>query len=226
MTTVAILQSNYVPWRGYFDLMRRADHFVLFDTVQFTRRDWRNRNRVVGPAGPIWLTIPVENSGKYHQRINETRIADPRWAGAHLQTLQHSLARAPRYKDWLKPRLQSWYAAASALPMLSDVNRVLIQAVMQELGITTQLHSAQDLPQNAERSARLLGMCQALGATTYLSGPSARSYLDEGLFQQAGIAVEWMDYPAYPSYPQANGAYDPAISILDTLAYLPPEQVF
>lgn len=220
------MQSNYIPWRGYFDLMRRVDHFVLFDTVQFTRRDWRNRNRIVGPSGPLWLTIPVESSGKYHQRINQTRIADGRWARTHLQSLRHALARAPRFKDWLLPRLEAWYDAAAQELMLSDVNRILIQAVMTELGITTALHSAQDLPQADERSARLLGMCKALGATTYLSGPSARSYLDEALFQNEGIAVEWMDYPAYPSYTQANGGHDPAVSILDALAYLPPEQVF
>lgn len=119
-----------------------------------------------------------------------------------------------------------WYEAVSSLKMLSEVNRFLIEALMQELGIATQLHSAQDLPQMEGRSARLLGMCKALGATTYLSGPSARSYLDEALFQDQGVAVEWMDYPAYPSYTQANGTHDPAVSILDALAYLPPEQVF
>jgi len=226
MTRVAILQSNYIPWRGYFDLIRKVDHFVLYDTVQFTRRDWRNRNRISSAAGPIWLTIPVESTGKYHQRINETRIADLRWTEAHLRSLRHTLARTPRFKSWLSPRLDDWFRAVRDEALLSNVNRSLIAAVMSELGINTTLHNAQDMPFADGRSEQLLEICKALGATTYLSGPAARNYLDEGLFQIHGIKVEWMDYPTYPSYTQLNGSHDPAVSILDTLAYLPPEQVF
>ncbi|SDY41662.1 WbqC-like protein family protein [Jannaschia faecimaris] len=226
MTRVAILQSNYIPWRGFFDLIRKVDHFVLYDTVQFTRRDWRNRNRISTTAGPIWLTIPVESTGKYYQRINETRVADPRWTETHLRSLRHGLGRAPQFKTWLAPRLEDWFGAIRDEKLLSNINRSLIAAVMAELGITTTLHSAQDLPEADGRSEQLLEICKALGTTTYVSGPAARSYLDEGLFQSQGVNVEWMDYPTYPTYRQTNGIHDPAVSILDTLAYLPPEQVF
>jgi hypothetical protein len=226
MTRVAILQSNYIPWRGYFDLIRKVDHFVIYDTVQFTRRDWRNRNRISTSAGSIWLTIPVESTGKYHQTINETRVADHTWADTHLRSLKHAFGRAPNFKSWLGPRLDDWYAQVRDEPLLSAINRSLISNVMSELGIKTTLHNAQDLPKCDGRNEQLLEICKALGATTYLSGAAALGYLDVGLFQSFGISVEWMAYPTYPIYTQASGENDPAVSILDTLAYLPPDRVF
>jgi hypothetical protein len=226
LATVAILQSNYVPWRGYFDLIRRSDHFVLYDTVQYTKNDWRNRNRIVAPNGPVWVTIPVLQSNRFGQSIAETLISDPRWTRRHLGTLQAALGRAPRYRDVLAPALDVWYRDAAALNSLSGVNRLLIERVMQMLGLATKLHNAADLPQTGDRTGRLVSMCQALGARRYLTGPAARAYLDEAQFTRAGIAVDWISYPDYPAYPQADKGYTPAVSILDVLASLPADKVF
>lgn len=226
MTRVAILQSNYIPWRGYFDLVRRVDHFVLYDTVQYTKNDWRNRNRIVTPTGPVWMTIPVLHAARFGQTILQTRISDPRWTRRHLGTLQAALGRAPLYRATLAPVLEELYAQAATLGQLSAVNHLFLTRIMQMLGIRTQVHWAQDLPQDGDRTGRLVSICRALGARQYLTGPSARSYLDETQFHAAAITVEWMDYPAYPSYSQWGGGHVPGVSILDTLAYLPPEQVF
>jgi hypothetical protein len=226
MTRVAILQSNYVPWRGYFDIIRRVDDFVLYDTAQYTKNDWRNRNRIMTPNGPVWLTIPVLHSARFGQTISETQISDRRWTKRHLGTLQAGLARAPFFRSTLAPALIDWYAEAGALDRLSKVNCLFIERIMQIFGMTTRLHDAADLPQDGDRTGKLVSICKSLGAKRYLSGPAARSYLDESQFQSNGIEVEWMDYPTYPSYAQANGSHDPAVSILDTLAYLPPEKVF
>jgi hypothetical protein len=226
VTTVVILQSNYVPWRGYFDLIRKADDFVFYDTVQFTKNDWRNRNRIVTPTGPVWLTVPVATSGQFGQTIETVRVSDPRWASRHLKTLQSALGNAPCFRSQLKPRLDEWFAAAAAMDRLSAVNQFLVAQLMQLLGIGTRLHDAADLPQKGDRTGRLVSICQALGATCYLSGPSARSYLDETQFLTAGITVEWMTYPAYPAYRQMDGGYEAGVSILDCLAHLPPEKVF
>jgi hypothetical protein len=225
VTTVVILQSNYIPWRGYFDLIRRADHFVFYDTAQYTKRDWRNRNRVVGVSGPLWLTIPVHTKGKYLQQVDETMISDDGWAAHHLSTLQHSLGQAPRYASYLAPRILEWYGAVAAQPSLSRINRFLVEVLMVELRLAAQLHNSADLPQLGDRTGRLVSMCQALGATRYLSGPSAQAYMDMEQFATAGIAVEWMEYPAYPTYQQMNGAFEPGVSILDALAHLAPEEV-
>ena len=226
MTTVAILQSNYIPWRGYFDIIRRAGDFVLYDTAQYTKNDWRNRNRIITPDGPVWLTIPVRHSARFGQTIAQTRISDPRWTKRHLGSLQAALGRAPLFRGTLAPALADCYAEAGALDSLSQVNRLLIERVMGMLGLATRLHDAADLPQEGDRTGRLVSICKALGARRYLTGPAARSYLDEEQFESAGISVDWMVYPAYPAYAQADKGYDPSVSILDVLAHLPANEVF
>lgn len=226
MTTVVILQSNYIPWRGYFDLIRRADDFVFYDTAQFTKHDWRNRNRIVTPTGPVWLTVPVSTAGQFGQTIDTARITDMRWAARHLKSLQAALGRAPCFRSHLKPLVEDWFPAVGAMDRISAVNRFLVERVMRVLDIATRLHDAADLPQEGDRTGRLVSICRSLGATRYLSGPSARSYLDVAQFSAAGIAVDWMDYPAYPAYRQMDGGYDAGVSILDCLAHLPPNKVF
>lgn len=226
MTTVVILQSNYIPWRGYFDLIRKADHFVFYDTVQFTKNDWRNRNRIVTPTGPVWLTVPVATSGQFGQPIETVRITDVRWASRHLKTVQAALGRAPCFRSQLKPLLDVWFTRVASMDRISTVNRYLVSQILQVMNIRTSLHDASDLPQDGDRTGRLVSICRALGATSYLSGPSAKSYLDEQQFAAAGIAVEWMSYPEYPAYRQMDGGYEAGVSILDCLAHLPPDKVF
>src|SRR5437773_2072333 len=97
--TVGIVQSCYVPWKGYFDLVNSVDEFILYDDRQFTRRDWRNRNRIKTREGTRWLTIPVQTRGLYEQRIDETLISDPGWAEVHWKTIVHSYAGAPCFSD-------------------------------------------------------------------------------------------------------------------------------
>lgn len=225
MTTVVILQSNYIPWRGYFDLIRRADHFVLYDTVQFTKNDWRNRNRIVGTSGPQWLTIPVATSGQFGQTIDQTTVSDPRWTRRHANALQSALGRAPRFSA-LGPVLGDLYSHASGMLHLSIINRFFIEAVMSLLGLTTRLHDAREFEVAGDRTGRLVSICRALGATRYLSGPAARDYLDTAAFAAVGIEVDWMTYPAYPAYRQMDGHYQAGVSILDTLASLDPKEVF
>src|SRR5208283_1807000 len=92
--SLAAIQSNYIPWKGYFDIINRVDEFMLYDDAQYTRRDWRNRNKIKTPRGLRWLTIPVRVKGKFHQKICETEISDPGWAAGHWQTLRQNYARA------------------------------------------------------------------------------------------------------------------------------------
>lgn len=226
MTTVVILQSNYLPWRGYFDLIRRADHFVLYDTAQYTKGDWRNRNRIMGRSGPIWLTLPTVTSTRFGQSIAETEIRDQRWTKRHLGTFQAELGRAPRYRSFLGPLLEDWYDRARDLHRLGEINRFFIERLMAVLDLRTVLHDAADLPQDGDRSGRLVSICRHLGATSYLSGPAAQSYLDVAQFKRQGIAVEWMAYPDYPPYVQPSDPYHPRMSIVEALANLPPERIF
>jgi len=182
--TVAIVQSSYIPWKGYFDLIRRADAFILYDDRQYTRRDWRNRNRIKTPQGTQWLTIPVQVRGRYHQRIDETLVSEPDWAARHWETLRHNYSAAPhfgRYADVL----ERTYAEIADEKRLSVVNRRLIECLCDILGITTELSWSSDYAVEGDRTESLVALCEARDATTYLSGPSAREYLDEALFAKA-----------------------------------------
>ncbi len=216
MKRVAILQSSYIPWRGYFDIIGLVDEFILYDTVQFTKRDWRNRNRIKTAAGLKWLTIPVSTAGAYLQTIAETKIAESTWADTHWRSLVHAYTHAPcfsRYRDeW-----QELYREVGGEASLSAVNRRLITQVVSTLGLATTIHDAADFEVEGDRNGRLVALCQAVGGTSYLSGPSAQSYLDVAMFREAGIVVVFMDYSAYRPYPQLHGGFEPFVTILDLL---------
>jgi hypothetical protein len=217
----AIVQSNYIPWKGYFDMINHVDEFVLLDEVQFTRRDWRNRNRIKTPAGLRWLTIPVESSGRFTQRIDETRIADPSWAVSHWSAIDQAYRRAPHF-DAVASSLGPVYESLASEESLSAVNLELLRAVCGMLGIHTPISYSTDFETGDERSQRLLDICLATGATEYVSGPAASGYLDVGRFERAGIAVAWFDYSGYPAYPQPHGDFEHGVSVVDLLCCTGP----
>src|SRR5437764_11272519 len=197
--SVAIVQSCYIPWKGYFALIRNVDEFILYDERQFTRRDWRNRNRIKTPQGIQWLTIPVETKGRYHQRIDETLISDPRWGEQHWKTIAHNYAAASHFADF-RDRFEHLYQQATD-SLLSVVNRRFLEAVCDILGISTRFSWSTDYTATGAKSERLVSICLAAGASDYVSGPRARSYLDESAFARAGVSVSSFDYSGYRQYP-------------------------
>ena len=219
--TVVITQSNYLPWRGYFDLLRSADEMILLDSVQYTRRDWRNRNRIKTPQGAAWITIPVEVKGRYHQAIDETLVSDPSWADSHRRAIDVAYRRAPQYGaigGWL----DSLLAGVAGEPSLSRINEALLRALLARLGIATPMRRCTDLldreaMREMDPTERLVQLARAMGATRYLSGPAAQSYLDPAVFAARGIEVAWMSYAGYPDYLQLWGAFEPQVSVIDLL---------
>jgi hypothetical protein len=212
---VAIVQSSYIPWKGYFDLIRAADEFILLDEVQFTKRDWRSRNRIKTKDGLCWLTVPVHSKGKFEQRIADTTIADPAWSERHWQTIQSAYARTPFFDTYAPPLRRLYEKPAS--DRLSDVNRSLIDAICQAFGITTPITWSSEYHPREGRNERLIDLCVKAGATDYLSGPSARGYIDEAAFADAGVTVHFADYTGYPEYPQPYPPFEHAVSALDLL---------
>jgi hypothetical protein len=213
---IAILQSNYIPWKGYFDLINSVDEVVLYDDVQYTRRDWRNRNRIKTPQGIRWLTIPVQVKGRYYQRIKDTLVSGDDWRREHWDTLRHCYGRAPYFRE-LAEQFQELYLGSNE-GFLSAINRAWLQAVCDLLGIRTCLTWSMDYRLTEEDpTQRLLEICRQAGAREYLTGPAARAYLDETAFEQAGIGLAWMAYDGYPEYPQLYPPFDHHVSVLDLL---------
>jgi hypothetical protein len=211
----AIVQSSYIPWKGYFDLIRSVDEFVLLDDAQFTKRDWRNRNKIKTPDGPLWLSIPVVTKGRYTQAINETEIADP-WVEKHWSALQSNYAKAPHFGD-MAPRIRALYDAAIGETSLSRVNHLFLVGICEILGITTRIRWSTDCGSHGAKTDRLIAICDFLGAAHYLSGPSAANYLEVEKFTARGMTVAYADYSGYPEYPQLHPPFDHAVSILDLL---------
>jgi hypothetical protein len=219
---VAILQSNYIPWKGYFDLIRSVDEFILYDEVQYTKRDWRNRNKIKTSDGVQWLTIPVEVKGKYFQRINETLISDPAWAKNHWTRLKCAYGKAPFFKQY-QQMLESLYLGHD-FKLISEVNELFIRKLCEVFGISTSITQSTHYPtQTEDPSERLLQICLQAKATCYVSGPAAKDYLNVDIFKTNGITVEWMDYCGYQEYPQLNPPFDHYVSVLDLLLNVGPD---
>lgn len=222
MKKVAILQSNYIPWKGYFDLINSVDEFVLYDDVQYTRRDWRNRNKIKTRNGTKWLTIPVVVKGKFHQSIRETEIQDKSWAKEHLKAIEHEYAKAPHFREY-KEWLLAVFSKVEGFEFLSEVNELFITEICQLLGIKTRIRQSNEFELAEERSQRLLSICSDLEAQTYVSGPAAKSYLNEEIFVNKNINVEWYDYKDYQKYNQFHPPFEHGVTVLDLIFHLGPE---
>jgi hypothetical protein len=216
---VGVIQSNYLPWRGYFDFIDDVDVFVVHDDLQFTKGDWRNRNRIKTPQGARWMTVPVHYR-QTAQLICETEIDDSRpWRRDHRNLIAASLGKAPHVRDVLdivEPELDARHRT------ISDLNVALMTSICRYLDVRTPLRMSTDFRLTKSRTERLIELLTAMGATTYVSGPSARNYLEEARFREAGIALEYKQY-VYPPYPQPWGPFDGALSIIDTIAQCGPE---
>ena len=170
---VVITQSNYIPWKGYFNAIDTADAFVFLDNVQYTKRDWRNRNKIKTPNGTKWLSIPVQVSGKYSQLIKDTKIVDPKWVDNHLSLFRENYKSAPNFKNGYE-FIESVYCSLDSIN-LSDINQTIIRKIMTYFGINTPIYHASDFQTSQNSSERLLNICKALGATDYYSGPAAKT---------------------------------------------------
>jgi len=219
MKKIAILQSNYIPWKGYFDLINKCDVFVIFDDVQYTKNDWRNRNRIKTNQGVKWLTIPVRQEG-LDQRINQTKIADARWGRKHWASLSQNYNKSLFYKDYFEV-FEHLYLTGNDI-YLSEINYKFLNVINEILGIDTVIMKSEDFDLLDEKSERLLGICKSLKASTYISGPSASSYLNTEIFIQEGIAIEFMDYEGYKEYPQLYPPFVHDVTILDMIFNIGP----
>ena len=216
MKKVAILQSNYIPWKGYFDIINIVDEFILYDDMQYTRRDWRNRYKIVTKNGLLWLTIPVDVKGKFYQKINETKVADISWIDSHWKSIQCNYAKS-KYFSLYEKRIHEVYEACRKEEFLSNINYYFIKEICDILGIKTKISWSSDYSLVDGKTERLVGLVKEAGGDYYLSGPAAKDYIVDELFEQSGIRLEWMDYSGYPEYVQGGSVFEHGVSILDLI---------
>lgn len=196
-------------------MIAAVDEFILYDDMQYTKRDWRNRNQIKTPQGVQWLTIPVRVKGRYFQKIRETEIEDPEWAQAHWKSIAQAYRKAPHFREiseWLEPL----YLDEPPM-LLSQLNRRFIEAICRALSIPTKISNSWDYELIEGKTERLAALCAQAGGTEYISGPAAKDYVDEGVFKGQDIKLTWFDYVGYPEYNQLWGEFVHGVSILDLL---------
>ena len=220
MKKIAILQSNYIPWKGYFDIIKQVDEFIFYDDVQYTKNDWRNRNKIKTSSGPLWLTIPVRQE-TLSQKINETKVSQDNWAEKHWKSISLNYSKAPFYNQY-KEKLELFFMEMKT-PYLSEINRSAIELLNSFLEIKTVLTSSADYKLIEGKNERLIDLILQAGGTHYLSGPSAKDYIREDLFKEAGIEISWMDYSGYIEYPQLFPPFVHAVSVLDLILNTGPD---
>lgn len=210
---VGTIQSNFLPWRGYFDFIREVDLFIIHDDIQYTKGDWRNRNKIKTPRGAEWITVPVHYRQSC-QLIEETAIDYSKpWARSMLNRIRDSYRKAPCFEPYFSELSELLVEPAASI---SDLNFRLIRWVCSHLEIETFLTFSREYNPQGVKTERLIGLLKKVGATTYLSGPAAQAYIVPEMFEQAGIRLEYKVYD-YPQYEQLYPPFEPAVSVIDLL---------
>jgi hypothetical protein len=215
MTRVVITQSNYFPWRGWYALIRSVDQLVLYDSVQFTKRDCRNRNRIQINGRITWLTVPVLTKGRFEQKIQEVEVVDQSWVSTHSSHLREASRSTPN-SNQIVDEIIELLNEMKHIATLSEINRQTLLWCVEKLGIRTQIRSDNEFTFSGSPSSKLAQISSAAGASTYVTGTAAKAYLDLDEFERRGIEVEWVDYSNLP-VDSSLGPNTPELSILSTL---------
>lgn len=221
---VVILQSNYIPWKGYFDLINDANVFVYYDEVKYTKNDWRNRNKLYSANGEQWLTIPISKDA-VRLKISEVQMEDPSWQELHYKSIYYAYKKAPFFEQ-ITALLDDVYVQHK-WRSLSELNHYLIEKISRLIGIKTVFRNANEFDLSGERVDRLINILKQLKATEYISGPAAKDYLtgSEKLFEQNNIQLIYKDYSNYTPYRQMTTPFNHAVSIIDLLVNVKLEDV-
>jgi hypothetical protein len=220
--TVGILQPGYLPWLGFFEQVHRCDIFVLYDDVQFEKGSWRNRNRIKTPNGPQWLTVPVLLKGQGLPLIKDVAInSSESWQKKHIRAITQNYSKSPflgRYGEDLFEMLDRPWR------FLIDLDLELVNWLTEQLGISTQMVLASALGVHGSNVQRLINIIQSLGGDHFYEGSAGQSYIDVGVFEEAGISVSFQEYN-HPRYPQLYGDFISHLSVIDLLFNCGPDSL-
>ena len=212
---IAISQSNYIPWKGYFDLIASVDEFILYDEMQYTKKGFRNRNKIKTIKGTEWLTVPVKVKGKYFQSIKETEIMGDYWKKKHWGSIKNNYSKTKFFKE-ISEDLRKIYFEFN-YRYLSDLNFKFLKYICDYLEINTVLRQSSEFQLIEGKTEKLIGICEQCGASKYISSPMAKSYINTKLFNKKNIILEWFDYSNYEVYDQLYGDFIHEVTILDLI---------
>jgi hypothetical protein len=209
----ALIQSNYLPWKGYFDIIHDVDVFVFVEDVQYTSKDWRNRNKLKTPYGSKWISVPV--MGGVNQKICEAKISySQNWMKKHKSMMKANY-NVSEYYDTYKDDIFEIYD--QKFETISELNIYSIKKICKILGVTTKFMNSTTLNSHGTKDDKIIDICNKIGADVYLSGPAAKSYIVNEKFKKAGIILEYKDYSGYPEHSQLWGEFDHFVSIIDII---------
>lgn len=220
MKSVAVIQSNYIPWKGYFDIINDVDTLIFYDDVQYTKNDWRNRNKIKTTEGTQWLSIPAGAAN--NRLICDVVVDNKQWQKKHWRTLSQSYSKAPHFSKYAH-FLEGFYVN-NTWRNLSELNQYLIRNIARNfLDIQTEFIDSREFSIKGCKQERLLDLLKNAGATRYVSGPAAKSYIEEEKFDAEGIELIWKDYGGYPEYPQFHPPFEHGVTVLDLLFQTGPK---
>lgn len=211
----AILQSNYIPWKGVFDMINQVDTFVFLEDVDFTIRDWRTRNRIKTANGAMWLSVPVKKPPRGTKIYEIETCQDTNWQLKHYKTIYNTYKKAPYFTNY-HGIIEEIYLSQK-WSNLSEFNIYVTKLLTKALNINTTFLNSKELKTNGHKDDKLIEICKKVGANFYLSGPTAKNYISHEKFLHAGIELAYMDYDHYPEYKQLYGKFDHYVSVLDVL---------
>jgi len=217
---IAAIQSSYIPWKGYFDIINEVDEFVLYDDVQYTKKNWRNRNRIKSQSGSQWLSIPVIYKSR-DQNIQDIVVTNDIWKKKHWRAIKYNYQGAKYFQDH-KDFFEDLYLGTEE-NFLSKINYRFLTAICKILNIQTKISFSKDFDLTEGKTKRVIELCKQAGATEFLSGPVAKPYLDEQLLAKEGISLIWKDYSGYPEYDQLYPPFDHYVTVLDVIFNCGPE---
>lgn len=213
-----ILQPMYLPWIGYFNLIDQSDVFVFLDDVQFSVQSWQQRNKIKTSQGWLWLTVPILR--EFGSKIKEIKVNNNiNWSKKHWASVRQNYSKAPYFKEYSKPFEEIY---SQEWEYLADLDITLIKVITTTLGLKTEFVLSSELAVEGEKTERVINILEKLGASEYISGPAAKSYIEVEKFTEAGITLYWHEYE-HPVYPQLYGEFIPYLSVIDLLFNCGPE---
>ena len=219
---ISIMQPTFMPWAGYFHMIKNSDLFIFLDDVQFNKRSWQQRNKFLQLQNEIYLTVPVNSKGKFNQKINDVKINyEQEWKDKHLKVFEYNYKKHPFFNEVFNLITTAYNKDFNELYKL---NIFLIDLVKEYLSIKVETKLSSQFNITSTKGDRIIDLLKANGATKYLSPNGSKDYLNEGkIFKENNIELKYLDYKCLPYRQLNNKKFISHLSIMDAIFNLGTE---